>query len=385
MKFLIFTCISIALSTTLYAQEDIAVAVNIPSQQKYNFSNIIDIEASSVKNQGNTGTCWSFSASSFIESEIFKNTGEMIDISEMYNVRQTYMAKAWNYVMRQGKTQFSEGGLAHDVLNSIQLNGLVPEATFTGFTTQATMHNHETIVPELQKVLDAYIKNDTDAKVGNWKVKVDSILDVKLGKKPANFIYNGITYTPKSFLEMTKFDASKYITLTSFLHEPLYSKFILNIPDNFSNGTFYNISLSELVEVVDYALNNGYTLAIDCDVSEKTFSSKFGVATVPKNKTDEEKSLTYIIEELDVTPAFRQQEFENYNTTDDHLMHIVGLVKDQNNNEYYKIKNSWGGNSNRIGNEGYVYMSKAFFKLKTISVMVNKNGLPNHLKEELLN
>jgi bleomycin hydrolase len=385
MKFLIFTCISIALSSTLYAQEDVAVAVNIPSQQKYNFSNIIDIEASSVKNQGNTGTCWSFSASSFIESEIFKNTGEMIDISEMYNVRQTYMAKAWNYVMRQGKTQFSEGGLAHDVLNSIQLNGLVPEATFTGFTTQATIHNHETIVPELQKVLDAYIKNDTDAKVGNWKVKVDSILDVKLGKKPDNFIYNGITYTPKSFLEMTKFDASKYITLTSFLHEPLYSKFILNIPDNFSNGTFYNISLTELVEVVDYALKNGYTLAIDCDVSEKTFSSKFGVAIVPKNKTDEEKSLTYIVEELEVTPAFRQQEFENYNTTDDHLMHIVGLVKDQNNNEYYKIKNSWGGNSNRIGNEGFVYMSKAFFKLKTISVMVNKNGLPNHLKQELLN
>jgi bleomycin hydrolase len=385
MKFLIFTCISIALSSTLYAQEDVAVAVNIPSQQKYNFSNIIDIEASSVKNQGNTGTCWSFSASSFIESEIFKNTGEMIDISEMYNVRQTYMAKAWNYVMRQGKTQFSEGGLAHDVLNSIQLNGLVPEATFTGFTTQATIHNHETIVPELQKVLDAYIKNDTDAKVGNWKVKVDSILDVKLGKKPDNFIYNGITYTPKSFLEMTKFDASKYITLTSFLHEPLYSKFILNIPDNFSNGTFYNISLPELVEVVDYALKNGYTLAIDCDVSEKTFSSKFGVAIVPKNKTDEEKSLTYIVEELEVTPAFRQQEFENYNTTDDHLMHIVGLVKDQNNNEYYKIKNSWGGNSNRIGNEGFVYMSKAFFKLKTISVMVNKNGLPNHLKQELLN
>lgn len=385
MKFLIFTCISIALSSTLYAQEDVAVAVNIPSQQKYNFSNIIDIEASSVKNQGNTGTCWSFSASSFIESEIFKNTGEMIDISEMYNVRQTYMAKAWNYVMRQGKTQFSEGGLAHDVLNSIQLNGLVPETTFTGFTTQATIHNHETIVPELQKVLDAYIKNDTDAKVGNWKVKVDSILDVKLGKKPDNFIYNGITYTPKSFLEMTKFDASKYITLTSFLHEPLYSKFILNIPDNFSNGTFYNISLTELVEVVDYALKNGYTLAIDCDVSEKTFSSKFGVAIVPKNKTDEEKSLTYIVEELEVTPAFRQQEFENYNTTDDHLMHIVGLVKDQNNNEYYKIKNSWGSNSNRIGNEGFVYMSKAFFKLKTISVMVNKNGLPNHLKQELLN
>ena len=119
MKKLLFILIITLFTNSIWSQEDIIVAVNLQLQQKYNFTPVIDIEATTVKSQGNTGTCWSYSASSFIESEIFRNTGEMIDISEMYNVRQTYPLKAWNYVMRQGKTQFSEGGLAHDVLNSV--------------------------------------------------------------------------------------------------------------------------------------------------------------------------------------------------------------------------------------------------------------------------
>lgn len=182
---------------------------------------------------------------------------------------------------------------------------------------------------------------------------------------------------------MTKFNPANYVTLTSFLNEPFNSQFVLNIPDNFSNELFYNVTLNELVEVADNALKNGYTLSLDCDVSEKTFSSKYGIAIIPKKLEEQEKCLTYIVEESYISPEFRQQEFENYNTTDDHLMHIVGLVKDQNNNEYYKVKNSWGTNSERIGNDGYVYMSKSFFMLKTISIMVNKKALNNDLKKEL--
>ncbi|MBI9041282.1 C1 family peptidase [Lutibacter sp.] len=383
MRQLILIFISILLTATIYSQEDAVVKVNIPTQQKYQFTPVIDIEASAIKNQGNTGTCWSFSASSFIESEILKNTGQMIDISEMYNVRETYPAKAWNYVMRQGKIQFSEGGLAHDVLNSIKLNGLVPESAFSGLMTASTSYDHSKIVPEIQVILDDYIKNDKNSKYPYWKKSVDSILDLQLGKIPETFSYNGRTYTPKTFLEMTKFETSNYVTLTSFLNEPFNSQFVLNIPDNFSNGLFYNITLNQLVDVVDNALKNGYTLALDCDVSEKTFSSKCGVAIVPKKLDDQEKCLTYIVEESEISPEFRQQEFENFNTTDDHLMHIVGLVKDQNNNEYYKVKNSWGTASDRIGNDGYVYMSKPFFRLKTISVMVNKKALSEPLKKDL--
>lgn len=368
--------IALLFSTTFfYAQENAIVKVNIPTEQAYQFTPIIDIEASAVKSQGNTGTCWSFSASSFIESEIYRNTGAIIDISEMYNVRKTYNVKAWNYVMRQGNIQFSEGGLAHDVMNSIQLNGLVPESAYSGLLNDAKEHNHSKIVPSLKSILDVYIKNDQKSAAVSWKIATDSILDAQLGKTPESFFYNNAIYTPMSFLEMTKLNTSNYITLTSFLHQPFYAPFILNIPDNFSNGSFYNVPLDELVNEVDAALKKGYTLALDCDVSENTFSQKYGIAVVPKNIENKEKAMSYIIEETTVSPEFRQMEFENYNTTDDHLMHIVGLAKDQNGTEYYKVKNSWGTSGERIGNRGYVYMSKAFFRLKTISVMVHKDAL----------
>lgn len=368
--------IALLFSTTFfYAQENAVVKVNIPTEQTYQFTPIIDIEASAVKSQGNTGTCWSFSASSFIESEIYRNTGATIDVSEMYNVRKTYDAKAWNYVMRQGTAQFGEGGLAHDVMNSIRLNGLVPETAYSGLLKDAANHNHSKIVPEIKAILDGYIKNDHKSTAKSWKIATDSILDAQLGKTPENFIYNGAVYTPISFLEMTKLNTSNYITLTSFLQQPFYTSFILNIPDNFSNGSFYNVPLDQLVDDVDNALKKGYTLALDCDVSENTFSQKFGIAVIPKNSENKEKAMYYIVEETAVSPEFRQQEFENYNTTDDHLMHIVGLAKDQNGTEYYKVKNSWGTTGDRIGNGGYMYMSKAFFRLKTISVMVHKDAL----------
>lgn len=380
MRQTLFTIIFLCISTILFAQEDAVVKVHIPTEQKYEFATVIDIEASAVKSQGNTGTCWSFSTSSFLESEIFRSSGKMIDISEMYNVRNAYMDKSWNYVMRQGKIQFSEGGLAHDVMNSVQKNGLQPEIAYSGLLGDAKMHNHDKIVPDLKKVLDAYIKNDKNSEHRNWKVAVDSILTVHLGTPSATFNYEGIEYNAMSFLEMTNIKPNNYITLTSFLHQPFHTEFVLNIPDNFSNGSFYNITLDELVDEVDIALEKGYTLALDCDVSEKTFSSKYGVAILPNNPNETEKSLTYIVKEKNITPEFRQEEFENFNTTDDHLMHIVGLVKDQNGTEYYKVKNSWGANSDRIGNDGYVYMSKAFFRLKTISVMVHKDAVSDAIK-----
>ena len=383
MKNIFLTLILLVTTTFFYAQEDTVVEVNLQTEQKYEFTPIIDIEASAVKSQGNTGTCWSYAGSSFLESEIFRTTGEMIDISEMYTVRNTYPKKAWNYVMRQGKIQFSEGGLAHDVFNAIATYGLVPESAYSGLQNDQTKHDHAKIVPELKVVLDAYIKNDKKSDYPNWRTSVDSILDVHLGKIPTEFFYEGITYDPLTFLKKTNIQTSDYITLTSFNHQPYNSSFVLNIPDNFSNGIFYNITLDELVSETDNALKQGYTVALDCDVSEKTFSSKFGIAVVPKKIDEQEKCLTYIVEETAISPEFRQQEFENYNTTDDHLMHIVGIVKDQNGTEYYKVKNSWGANVEKIGNNGYVYMSKAFFRLKTISILVHKSALSNDLKSEL--
>ena len=344
---------------------------------------MVDLDATDVISQGSTGTCWSFSTSSFLESEIIRLTGKKIDLSEMYNVRQTYPKKAWNYVMRQGKTQFSEGGLAHDVMNSVSEHGLVPLSSFSGLEEDATRHNHSEMIAVLKSVLSVYIDKPAKHLSPKWKEVTESILDVYLGKKVTSFNYQGKEYTPQSFLAMTKIKPEDYVSLTSFTHKPMYSEFILNIPDNFSNGSFYNIGLNDLISTIDNALKNGYTVELDCDVSEKTFSSKHGVAVIPKDKSKNVEAMTSIVTEVIVTPELRQQEFENYNTTDDHLMHITGALKDQKGNKYYKVKNSWGKNAEYVANDGYIYISEAYMKLKTISIMVHKDAISKDLKAKL--
>ena len=355
---------------------------NIHSQS-YQFKTIIDLETTEVINQGKTGTCWSFSTYSFLESEIIRLRGRSIDFSEMYSVRQTYSDKSWNYIMRQGKTQFSEGGLAHDVLNSIETNGLIPNTIYSGLSNDDYGHDHTEMVAVLKSTLDTYISKPGGEISTKWKEVTENILDTYLGKKIDTFTFEGITYTPRSFLKFTKIQPEDYITITSFTHKPFYSKFILNIPDNFSNGSFYNVPLDELVNSVNSALEKGYTIELDCDVSENTFSSKHGIAVIPKNTRDELTILETIQQERVVSQSLRQKEFENQNTTDDHLMHITGKVKDQNGTTYYKVKNSWGSDSNRVSNGGYIYMSQTYFKLKTISVTLHKSAIPKNILKNL--
>lgn len=357
----------------------LAFATLISYSQSYKFETIIDLEATNVISQGNTGTCWSFSTSSFLESEIIRITGKKIDLSEMYTVRNTYPKKAWNYVMRQGKTQFSEGGLAHDVINSVKDCGLVPNTVYSGLEANGTRHNHSEMIAVLKGLLDVYIKNPGGELSPKWKKVTESVLNIYLGENISTFNYEGIKYTPKSFLEMTKINPIDYVSLTSFSHKPYNSRFILNIPDNFSNGSFINVKLDDLVDITNNALKKGYTIELDCDVSEKTFSSKHGLAVIPNDDKTKLEALIKVLPEKKVTQALRQQEFENYNTTDDHLMHITGMLKDQNGTTYYKVKNSWGKNSNRVANDGYIYMSEAYFKLKAISIMVHKDVVPKNL------
>ena len=358
------------------------LSFQILSQQSYRFKTEIDIDATPVISQGRTGTCWSFSTSSFLESEIIRLTGKQIDLSEMYTVRNTYLKKAENYIFRQGKAQFDEGGLAHDVINSVKENGLVPIEVYTGLFKTRKRHNHAELVAVLKAMLNAYIKNPAGKLSPKWRDAVEALLDIYIGKKVDNFTYNGKKYTPKSFLKETKINPDDYITLTSYTHQPFYTSFILNIPDNWSNGSFYNLPLDEFINTIDSALKKGYTVALDCDVSERTFSSKDGVAVIPLEEGNL-KALQGIYPEKTITQEYRQQEFENYNTTDDHLMHITGIVSDQNGTKYYKVKNSWGTNPNRTNHNGYIYMSEAYVRLKAISILLHKDAVAEKILKQL--
>lgn len=351
--------------------------------QTYLFQDVINIDALPVISQDKTGTCWSFSTTSFLESEIIKKTGKRIDLSEMYPVKNNYNFKAENYILRQGKAQFDEGALGHDILNSMERYGLMPAEAYTGLDGSNTTHNHAEMVEVMKAVLDAYLKNPNKKLSNKWRTVIPYILDAYLGAAPAEFQYNGAKYTPKSFKDMTTLSKDDYITLTSFTHVPFYTSTILSIPDNFSNGSMYNVPISVLTDALDRALKNGYTVALDCDVSEPTFSSKYGLAVIPANAQDSEMSLKEIRPEQTITQAMRQDGFEALTTTDDHLMHIVGTVKDQKGNIYYKVKNSWGSNPEKVANQGYIYMSKSYFELKTISILLNKNALSDDLKSRV--
>lgn len=359
----------------------ILLAANFTQAQEYQFETVTDVEYTPVISQGRTGTCWSFSTSSFLESEILRETGKQIDLSEMYNVRHTYPVKAENYVMRQGKAQFSEGGLAHDVMNSVAKNGIVPQSVYSGLGQGEEMHNHSEMVAVLTAMLNTYIDQPSGQLSTDWKDAINAVLDVYLGAPVTEFTYEGKTYTPQSFLEMTGIDPKDYLTITSFKNQPAYSQFILNIPDNFSNGSFYNVPLEEFMATIDYALEDGYSVELDVDVSEDTFSGKAGVAVIPANSSDAKEALKSIKPEKEITPELRLQEFQNYSTTDDHLMHITGIVKDQKGNKYYKVKNSWGTTNH--GNEGFVYMSEPYIKLKAISIMVHKDAVPENIAKNL--
>ena len=360
--------------------------------QPYEFQTVKDIQAGPVVSQGQTGTCWSFATTSFLEAEITRMTGKKIDLSEMYNVRNTYLDKAENYVMRQGKAQFGEGGLSHDVINSARKYGIVPESNFIGKTNPEMNFNHTKMVEELQAVIKKAVA-ETPKKYPAWKKDYATILDTYMGKFDENSLLvspntaidsKTVTgdkrLTPMQFLATTKLNLDDYVTITSFTNHPFYTPFILSIPDNFANGIMYNLTLDEFIQNIDYAIDKGFTLALDTDVSEVTFSEQYGIAVITENDKDTKTILTEIKTEKKISPEYRQSEFENYNTQDDHLMHIVGKVVDQKGNQYYKVKNSWGTNS---GKEGFVYMSIPYIKLKAISVMVHKDGLTNKTKKVL--
>lgn len=361
--------------------------------QTYEFHTVKDIEATPVISQDQTGTCWSFSTTSFLEAEIIRLTGKKIDLSEMYTVRNTYLDKAENYVMRQGKAQFGEGGLSHDVINSARKYGVVPESNYIGKTNPDLKYNHDKMEAELEAIVKKAVA-ETPKNYPNWKADYVSVLDTYMGKFNEDdkiissqqaidnnkINYEGKSLTPKQFLATTKLNLDEYITLTSFTNEPFYSKFILSIPDNFANGSYYNLPLDEFIQNIDTALDKGFTLALDTDISEKTFSGGQGIAVIPENENDSNAILTQIKPEKTITPEYRQAEFENFDTVDDHLMLIVGKVADQKGNQYYKVKNSWGTKS---GKDGFVYISVPYVRLKAISVMLHKDGLVKKTKTAL--
>lgn len=326
-------------------------------------------DVTEVKSQDRTGTCWSFSTSSYLESEIIKLTGKEIDISEMFTVRNIYIEKAQKYLRYQGKSQFSQGSLAHDLFNSYEKFGSMPESAYPGKHPDS-IHNHSKLVVEMKSYLDSMIGSGRiDA---NWKVNFSDILDVHLGPVPSTFSFEGKEYDAKSFAKsIVPINLVDYVGITSFTHHPFYEEMVVEIPDNFSGGSYFNVPLDRFSEAVNLALSNGFSIEWDGDVSEIGFSGRKGYAVFTDDTITMQNDPLLCIEKT-VNQGKRQDQFDNYETTDDHLMHITGMVQINDGRSFYLVKNSWG---NDVGFDGYLLMSEAYFRMKTVSIYVNKNAL----------
>lgn len=371
-------------------------------EKGYQFTTIKEIPCTPVKDQYRSGTCWSFSGLGFLEAEMLRLGKPTVDLSEMFVVYHAYSDKAVKYVRLHGSLNFGAGGAFHDVTNVINEYGIVPEEVYTGLNYGEEKHVHYELDRVLLDDVKAVVENPNKKLTTAWHNVLNSTLDTYFGELPEKFNYQGKEYTPQSFAhDYVGLNMDDYVEITSYTHHPFYSKFIIEIPDNWSWNEVYNVPINDLEEIIDNAVNTGFTVAWAADISEKGFStSQKGVAVIPvvdkadmndaeiakwekltdKLKNEELYKLSKPGKEMVITQELRQIDFDNYQTTDDHGMLIVGTAKDQVGNLYYKVKNSWG---NYNDYDGYFFASKPYVEYKTMSIMVHKDAIPKNIRKKL--
>ena len=372
-----------------------------PEVKGYEFKMIYDLPTTPVKDQYRTGTCWSFSGMAYFETELIRMGKGEFDLAEMYAVRQAYIEKADRYVRYQGKTNFGNGGIIHDVLYTIKKYGIVPESAYPGLKYEEPKHVHAEMDALLSSYVNTVIQNNNKKLSPVWHKGFEGILDAYLGEVPSEFEVDSQKYTPRTYADQLELNPDDYVVIGSYTHHPYYEPFIIEIPDNWLRGNIYNVPLEEMMEVVNNAIENGFSVGWGADVSEKGFSWKNGVAIVPDEDMPEldnleqakwealgekeKQKLLYKFEspikEKVITQEIRQKQFDNYLTTDDHGMVLTGIAEDQNGNTFYKVKNSWSESGNEY--KGYFFASKPFVALKTIDVWVHKDALSKEIKDKL--
>lgn len=356
----------------------------------------------SVKDQNRSGTCWAYSTLSYFESEILKSTGKTYDLCESFVANKDYMDRAVQVVRYHGDMQFAQGGSAYDVYYVLKNYGICPENAmpFPGSLYGDSLNNFNEFFSLLEPYVEGIATNKASKISNQWKVGFQGILDAYLGKCPENFTYEGKNYTPKSFASSLGLNMDDYVTITSYTHHPFYSQFVVEVQDNWRNPASYNLPMDEMMQIIDNAVMNGYTVAWGGDVSEPGFT-RDGLAYMidakkmqslqgsdmarwlglsPAKRRNLIDSLGCNVPEVQPTQEMRQERFDNWELTDDHGMLIYGIAKDQNGKEYYMVKNSWGETGKY---KGTWYMTKTFIAANTMDYMVNKNAIPANIRKKM--
>ena len=369
------------------------------------FTTVLENPVTSIKNQNNSGTCWSYSALAFLESEVLKKDPSKtdIDLCESFLVSKTYTDRADRNVRTHGDASFSQGGSFYDAIFCMERYGFIPEGIMPYPITPYgdSLFNFTNFFPPMEAYIKAIATSNAKKINPIWKKDVQGMLDNYFGQCPTEFEYKGKKYTPQSFVkDYLQLDPNDYVSLTSYTHHPFYSQFVLEIQDNWRWATSYNLPLDEFMRVMEEGVKKGYTFAWGADVSEDGFSRRTGknkcVATVPDTKatagvgSDQsrwtgEKAGAKIAQadaagEKVITQEMRQEGYDNWTTTDDHGMQIYGIAKDQNGKEYFMMKNSWGEYGPY---KGFWYVSKPYVAYKTMNIVINKNAIPKDIRKKL--
>lgn len=362
----------------------IVSAATQSQESEYKFVIKKEVAATPVKNQSLTSTCWSFSGLSFFESELMRMGKKPYDLSEMFIVKEAYRRKAEEYAKRRGSCAFSPGGQYFDLLSIIKETGLVPDEVYPGLNYGSKNHNHDELDAVLKGYMNGVLKSSKNTPA--WMAGLNGILEAYLGSMTSGFEYEGEYYTPKDFSKELGLNFDDYIVISSFSDHPYYKESVLEVPDNWSPCTYYNMPVNELIQTIDNALMNGYSVAWAADMKGKGFNMKKGVAIVPEKDWDDlsETEIEAMFErphrQKKVTQELRQRQFGDYTITGDHGMHIIGLAEDQMGNVYYKVKNSWGETGKH---NGYIFVSREYVMLKTTNCMINKNSLPLNVAQKM--
>ncbi len=366
------------------------------------FTVIKENPITSIKNQSKSGTCWDYSTLSFFEAEILRKTGKTYDLCEMFVTNKNYMDRAIMSVRLHGDMQFSQGGSAYDVQYVLQNYGICPEEAMALPGTQYgdTLNNFAEFFLVMTPYVEALAKSNSKKLTPAWKKGLQGVIDAYLGTVPEKFVYEGKTYTPQSFAQSLGLNWDDYYSFTSYTHHPFWTEFPVEVQDNWRQGMSWNVPMECLGRIIDNAIMNGYTVAWGGDVSEDGFT-RDGLAMLvdtkkvvdiegsdmakwlkldSKERKDKLKKLGIDTPELTPSQETRQEEYDNWELTDDHGMHIYGIAKDQTGREYYMVKNSWGETGDY---KGIWYMSKNFIIAKTMDFLVNKNAVPKDILNKL--
>lgn len=369
--------------------------------QGYQFTTVKENPITSIKNQASSGTCWAWSGLAFLESELIRKGKGEHDLSAMYFVHRNYADQAEKYVRMNGALNFSQGGSFADIVETLDEYGVIPLELYDGLNYGTNRHMHSELSEGLTGYLEAINKKPNKNLSTAWKAGLQGILNAYLGDIPSDFEYKGKKYTPQSLAKELDLKSEDYISLTSYTHHPFYKPFAIEVADNWRWATSYNLPIDEFMEVMDYVINQGYTIAWASDVSEIGFSRE-GIAVVPDGESQENigsdqahwlglsikekedqlkrKVLQGPVVEKKINQEMRQIAYDTQETTDDHGMQIYGIAKDQKGTKYYMVKNSWGEAGKY---KGLWYASESFVKYKTMSIVINKKSLPAQIAKKL--